>query len=204
MEADLLLHVLDASSPNVGVQREAVYKVLKQLGIAESKLKTQLVEVWNKSDLIETVQDIEDSSLSASFDNSGAVAMNDKEAKQEGEDELPNQASIRTEDSRQDKGSLEASSSKATAVEPRSIALDRRKGGNNKVAAQQDAIWELIKVGCFKMSWASNASVIALPNPFYKDSLSNQRHLSCSKLEQKGDKGGLNPTFTQENSSKQP
>ena len=60
MEADLLLHVLDASSPNVGVQREAVYKLLQQLGIAENRLKTQLVEVWKKSDLIETAKVLED------------------------------------------------------------------------------------------------------------------------------------------------
>ena len=51
VEADLLLHVLDASSPNVEVQREAVYKVLKQLGIADEELKAKVLEVWNKSDI---------------------------------------------------------------------------------------------------------------------------------------------------------
>ncbi|KAL3161447.1 hypothetical protein ABBQ32_010332 [Trebouxia sp. C0010 RCD-2024] len=51
-EADLLLHVLDASSPDVQQQRRAVLKVLRDLGISEARLQNSLVEVWNKTDLL--------------------------------------------------------------------------------------------------------------------------------------------------------
>ncbi|KAL3161798.1 hypothetical protein ABBQ38_008890 [Trebouxia sp. C0009 RCD-2024] len=51
-EADLLLHVLDASSPDVQQQRSAVLQVLRDLGISEARLQNSLVEVWNKTDLL--------------------------------------------------------------------------------------------------------------------------------------------------------
>ncbi|KAL0050946.1 hypothetical protein WJX82_010817 [Trebouxia sp. C0006] len=51
-EADLLLHVLDASSPNVQHQRDSVLQVLRDLGISEARLQNGLVEVWNKTDLL--------------------------------------------------------------------------------------------------------------------------------------------------------
>ncbi|DBA79692.1 TPA: hypothetical protein ACH3X1_008363 [Trebouxia sp. C0004] len=51
-EADLLLHVLDASSPNVQHQRASVLQVLRDLGISEARLQNGLVEVWNKTDLL--------------------------------------------------------------------------------------------------------------------------------------------------------
>lgn len=46
----MLLHVLDASSPRVAEQREAVYQVLRRLNIPEDRLQDKLIEVWNKSD----------------------------------------------------------------------------------------------------------------------------------------------------------
>lgn len=52
VEADLLLHVIDASSPNAATQRQAVYDVLEQLGIGSSQAKQRVVEVWNKCDLV--------------------------------------------------------------------------------------------------------------------------------------------------------
>ena len=66
--ADLLLHVLDVSSPNVAAQRATVYQVLRQLQIPEAKLQDSLIEVWNKSDLIT------DTGLPSSFAGSGSDA----------------------------------------------------------------------------------------------------------------------------------
>ena len=51
-EADLLVHVLDASSSNVANQRQAVYKVLRELGLPDSRLQSHSIEVWNKIDLL--------------------------------------------------------------------------------------------------------------------------------------------------------
>ncbi len=51
-EADLLLHVRDASHPLTEEQRHDVIAVLKELGL-ESKLETNLVEVLNKADLMD-------------------------------------------------------------------------------------------------------------------------------------------------------
>ena len=52
-EADLLIHVLDASSRNVANQRRAVLNVLRELGISEHRLSNRTLEVWNKMDLVE-------------------------------------------------------------------------------------------------------------------------------------------------------
>ena len=43
-EADLLLHVVDASSPNVAQQRCAVMDVLRYLGISQSALHSNVIE----------------------------------------------------------------------------------------------------------------------------------------------------------------
>ncbi|KAK6798288.1 hypothetical protein RDI58_005990 [Solanum bulbocastanum] len=52
VEADLLVHVLDSSAPNLNEQREAVLQVLRQIGVSEQKLQN-MIEVWNKIDLCE-------------------------------------------------------------------------------------------------------------------------------------------------------
>lgn len=52
-EADLLLHVLDASSPAVEQQRLAVLDVLRYLGFSQLDLKERVIEVWNKADLLQ-------------------------------------------------------------------------------------------------------------------------------------------------------
>ncbi|WMV16982.1 hypothetical protein MTR67_010367 [Solanum verrucosum] len=52
VEADLLVHVLDSSAPNLNEQREAVLQVLGQIGVSEQKLEN-MIEVWNKIDLRE-------------------------------------------------------------------------------------------------------------------------------------------------------
>ena len=48
MEADLLLHIVDASHPNAEKQIEAVDKVLAALGVAEKPF----IMVYNKLDLL--------------------------------------------------------------------------------------------------------------------------------------------------------
>ncbi|CAL9145663.1 unnamed protein product [Musa hybrid cultivar] len=53
VEADLLVHVLDSSSPDLDAQREAVLQVLQQLGVSGEKIKN-MIEVWNKIDLLES------------------------------------------------------------------------------------------------------------------------------------------------------
>ncbi|XP_009606876.1 GTP-binding protein At3g49725, chloroplastic [Nicotiana tomentosiformis] len=52
VEADLLVHVLDSSAPDLKEQREAVLQVLGQIGVSEHKLQN-MIEVWNKIDLHE-------------------------------------------------------------------------------------------------------------------------------------------------------
>ncbi len=54
-QADLLLHVLDASSAHVEEQHAAVLGVLRALGVSEARLATGVVEVWNKADLLPAV-----------------------------------------------------------------------------------------------------------------------------------------------------
>ena len=48
-EADLLLHVLDASDPNFVAHERAVHDVLKHLKLTD----TPCMKVWNKMDLID-------------------------------------------------------------------------------------------------------------------------------------------------------
>ena len=50
--ADLLLHVIDASSKRAEQQRDAVLGVLRSLGMTDEELDSKIIEVWNKSDLI--------------------------------------------------------------------------------------------------------------------------------------------------------
>eukprot|EP00887_Chlorella_sp_A99_P005965 scaffold29.g5965.t1 len=52
VEADVLLHVLDASSPHVLEQRAAVLRVLRELGVSQQRLREGVIEVWNKADLL--------------------------------------------------------------------------------------------------------------------------------------------------------
>ncbi len=53
IEADLLLHVIDGASPDVANQRATVYHVLRELGMTDAQLRSRVVEVWNKADLLE-------------------------------------------------------------------------------------------------------------------------------------------------------
>lgn len=53
MEADLLLHVRDLSHPDSDIQAEDVRKVLDSLGVIEGEGQIPLIEVLNKSDLLD-------------------------------------------------------------------------------------------------------------------------------------------------------
>nr|CAD1837321.1 unnamed protein product [Ananas comosus var. bracteatus] len=52
VEADLLVHVLDASAPNLEEHRSTVLQVLQQIGVPADKIEN-MIEVWNKIDLLE-------------------------------------------------------------------------------------------------------------------------------------------------------
>lgn len=52
VEADLLVHVLDSSAPDLKEQRSTVLQVLKQIGVSEEKIQN-MIEVWNKIDVQE-------------------------------------------------------------------------------------------------------------------------------------------------------
>ncbi|KAB2626628.1 GTP-binding protein [Pyrus ussuriensis x Pyrus communis] len=49
VEADLLVHVLDCTAPNLDEHRSTVLLVLEQIGVSKEKLEN-MIEVWNKID----------------------------------------------------------------------------------------------------------------------------------------------------------
>mmetsp|Transcript_22593 Transcript_22593/g.62726 ORF Transcript_22593/g.62726 Transcript_22593/m.62726 type:complete len:729 (+) Transcript_22593:244-2430(+) len=54
VEAELLVHVIDASSPVAAQQRQAVIAVLHELGLTDEQLSQRVVEVWNKVDVLDS------------------------------------------------------------------------------------------------------------------------------------------------------
>ncbi|ESW13482.1 hypothetical protein PHAVU_008G200200 [Phaseolus vulgaris] len=56
VEADLLVHVVDSSAPNLDEHRTTVLLVLRQIGVSEEKLQN-MIEVWNKIDIEEECDD---------------------------------------------------------------------------------------------------------------------------------------------------
>ncbi|PIN13040.1 putative GTP binding protein [Handroanthus impetiginosus] len=57
VEADLLVHVMDSSAPNLDEHRETVMQVLGKIGVSQEKLQN-MIEVWNKVDLHEKESNI--------------------------------------------------------------------------------------------------------------------------------------------------
>ncbi|CAA0839700.1 GTP-binding protein - chloroplastic [Striga hermonthica] len=55
-EADLLVHVLDSSAPNLDEHRKTVMQVLGRIGVSQEKLQN-MIEVWNKVDILEENSD---------------------------------------------------------------------------------------------------------------------------------------------------
>ncbi|KAL8143363.1 LOW QUALITY PROTEIN: hypothetical protein V2J09_016395 [Rumex salicifolius] len=94
-EADLLVHVLDSSAPNLEEHKSAVLQVLKQIGIADYKIQN-MIEVWNKIDVQENLDpeeyqyddkevdtdNIEDEYRQESDDEVGKALLSDDEGKQ--------------------------------------------------------------------------------------------------------------------------
>ena len=56
LQADVLLHILDAANPAVQDQHRTVIGVLMQLGLSSQMLQDRVVEVWNKVDLLHQTQ----------------------------------------------------------------------------------------------------------------------------------------------------
>ncbi|CAL5220216.1 g2192 [Coccomyxa viridis] len=71
-EADVLIHVMDGSSPEMLQQRQAVLHILRQLGISEERLQRQLIEVVNKADLLADSAQLEGA---AELEPSGASSV---------------------------------------------------------------------------------------------------------------------------------
>ncbi|MED6169399.1 hypothetical protein PIB30_021037 [Stylosanthes scabra] len=59
VEADLLVHVVDSSAPNLDEHRSTVFQVLQQIGVSEEKL-LNMIEVWNKIDIEEEGTDADE------------------------------------------------------------------------------------------------------------------------------------------------
>ncbi|BAT80853.1 hypothetical protein LR48_Vigan07g033800 [Vigna angularis] len=59
VEADLLVHVVDSSAPNLDEHRTTVLQVLRQIGVSEEKLRN-MIEVWNKIDMEEECMDVDE------------------------------------------------------------------------------------------------------------------------------------------------
>ncbi len=57
LEANIILHVQDASNPSRDQQRSDVIKILKELGIKEEEDSAPIFEVWNKIDQIPQMSD---------------------------------------------------------------------------------------------------------------------------------------------------
>ncbi|WVY91423.1 hypothetical protein V8G54_036937 [Vigna mungo] len=59
VEADLLVHVVDSSAPNLDEHRTTVLQILRQIGVSEEKLQS-MIEVWNKIDMEEECMDVDE------------------------------------------------------------------------------------------------------------------------------------------------
>ncbi|KAM5576877.1 GTP-binding protein [Rosa sericea] len=75
VEADLLVHVLDCTAPNLEEHRSTVLHVLEQIGVSKEKLEN-MIEVWSKidnegedrgMDVNESLDDGEDGEVSSSL-----------------------------------------------------------------------------------------------------------------------------------------
>jgi hypothetical protein len=93
-EADLLLHVLDASSPQVLEQRQAVLGVLRGLGVSQQRLQEDVIEVWNKVDMLPSSCSGGSSSAGSNNGDSGSSSSSSssggrREAFEEQQEEQP-------------------------------------------------------------------------------------------------------------------
>ncbi|KAE8649266.1 GTP-binding protein At3g49725, chloroplastic [Cucumis sativus] len=79
VEADLLVHVVDCTAPNLDEHRSTVLQVLQQIGVSKMKLQ-DMVEVWNKIDYHQEGESIDDSC----DDDNGEAANSSGEDSNEG------------------------------------------------------------------------------------------------------------------------
>lgn len=53
-EADMLVHVMDSSAPDLAEHRSTVLQVLQQIGVSQDKIDN-MIEVWNKIDIVDNI-----------------------------------------------------------------------------------------------------------------------------------------------------
>ncbi|KDP32120.1 hypothetical protein JCGZ_12581 [Jatropha curcas] len=85
VEADLLLHVIDCTAPNLDEHRTTVLQVLQQIGVSEEKLQS-MIEVWNKIDYEEEEMGADESLDASSWstdedDNASEISSEAKDDK---------------------------------------------------------------------------------------------------------------------------
>ncbi|CAF2084860.1 unnamed protein product [Brassica napus] len=78
VEADLLLHVVDSTAPNIEEHRSTVFHVLNQIGVPEEKLKN-MIEVWNKIDYEEEEEEEEEEDMHYLEDGKGEEEEEEEE-----------------------------------------------------------------------------------------------------------------------------
>ena len=61
--ADVIVHVRDISHPHTEHQRETVLRVLSEIGVSSEQISKKYIELWNKIDLIEDRDKIEEDYL---------------------------------------------------------------------------------------------------------------------------------------------
>lgn len=61
--ADVIVHVRDISHPQSQHQRDTVMKVLREIGVSDQRLKENYVEVWNKIDLVDNRDELDEQYL---------------------------------------------------------------------------------------------------------------------------------------------
>ena len=58
ISANLLIHVHDAASAQIAEEAQDVFKVLRDIGLTESLMRTKIIHVLNKSDLTDVLPDL--------------------------------------------------------------------------------------------------------------------------------------------------
>ena len=61
--ADVIVHVRDISHPHTEHQRETVLRVLSEIGVSSEQISKKYIELWNKIDLVEDRDKVEEDYL---------------------------------------------------------------------------------------------------------------------------------------------
>ncbi|CAL4918815.1 unnamed protein product [Urochloa decumbens] len=122
VEADMLVHVLDSSAPNLEDHRSTVLQVLQQIGVSQEKINN-MIEVWNKTDLVDenaSSDGVEDEIfLTEGEEEDGIFSEEDVPSEQSSLDSLDDGADSEEnfEDSNDEISSKESSEMKAMSPE---------------------------------------------------------------------------------------